>query len=138
MNLFGRSCRLQAVPLTILLVIAAIPANQVPAGLLATEPVIEVAAADKERDRIREFVEREDVRQQMEALGVDPNEAAAGIEGLSDSEIQQIAVYVAEEEPAGQSAIAAVLGAILFILVVLVITDLFGYTHVFPFARSQR
>jgi hypothetical protein len=40
-----------------------------------------------------------------------------------------------DQLPAGQSAVGAVVGAILIIFLVLLITDLLGLTNVFPFVR---
>lgn len=137
MNPYRRCRRYWTLPLALLLVAAVSPAAQVRAGAVSGEGVIEVAAADEVRQRVEDFVGREDVREQLEALGVDPEEAAARLEGLSDAEVRQIASYV-EEEPASLGAVAILPGAILFILVVLVITDLLGVTRVFPFVRSQR
>ena len=124
MNSFRRYCRHWTLPLALLLVLTANPAT-------------EVAATEEDRQRLQEFVGREDVRNRMEALGLDPDEAAARLGDLSDAEARRIASYV-EEEPAGQGALAILLGAILFILVVLVITDLLGVTRVFPFVRARR
>ncbi len=83
-----------------------------------------------------EFLAREDVRRQFEALGIDADEAAARAGSLSDAEVTQIAGQI-DELPAGQNVAGAILGAALLIFLVLLITDLLGLTNVYPFVRAQ-
>jgi hypothetical protein len=69
-------------------------------------------------------------------LGVDPGEAAARVASLSDRQIQDIAGRI-EELPAGQGAAGAIVGAALVIFIALLITDVLGYTDIFPFVKHQ-
>jgi len=110
------------------------PLDAAHAALVTTGQAIEAGAAGGERDRVAAFLAREDVRAQMVALGVDPVEAVNRVAGLSDAEVRQIAGHL-DRLPAGQSAVGAVIGAALFIFLVLLITDLLGLTNVFPFVR---
>ena len=81
------------------------------------------------------FLGREDVRAQLKALGVSPDEAEARVAALSDAEIKRIAGHI-DSLPAGQGAVGAIVGAAVLIFVLLVITDLVGLTHVFGFTRK--
>ena len=81
-----------------------------------------------------EIGQRDDVRRQMVALGVEPAEAAARAAALSDPKVREIAGQL-DRLPAGQSAVGAVVGAALLIFLVLLITDLLGLTDVFPFVN---
>jgi cytochrome c1 len=112
------------------------PIETARAALITTEQAIEATAAEGDRERVKAFLARDDVRTQMVALGVDPVEAANRVAGLSDAEVRQIAGHL-DQLPAGQNAIAAVIGAALFIFLVLLITDLLGLTDVFPFVRHR-
>ena len=112
------------------------PIGTARAALITTGQAIEATAAQGDRDRVRAFLARDDVRTQMVALGVDPVEAVDRVAALSDAEVRQIAGHL-DRLPAGQSAIAAVIGAALFIFLVLLITDLLGLTDVFPFVRHR-
>ena len=76
------------------------------------------------------FLERADVREQIVALGVDPNEAAARVRAL-DAQVREIAGQL-DQLPAGQSAIGIIVGAILLVFLILLLTDLLGLTNVFP------
>ncbi len=102
--------------------------------MVTTDRVIDEITIQDDRARVMDFLVRDDVRQQLEALGIDPDEAAARADSLSDAEIMQIAGQL-DELPAGQDALGAIVGAILVIFIVLLITDLLGLTNVFPFVR---
>ena len=123
-----------ALALAVVMFVLTGPIDAAHAALVTTGQAIEAGAAEGERDRVAAFLAREDVRAQMVALGVDPVEAVNRVAGLSDAEVGQIAGHL-YQLPAGQSAVGAVIGAALFIFLVLLITDLLGLTNVFPFVR---
>lgn len=99
------------------------------AGIVSTEAVV----ASAERERLAGFLDRADVRERLQALGVDPAETKARVAALSDDEAAQLAARM-DELPAGGD----VLGVALIVFLVLLFTDIMGYTKVFPFTRSVR
>jgi hypothetical protein len=123
-----------ALALAVVMFVLTGPIDAARAALVTTGQAIEAGVAGDERERVAAFLAREDVRVQMVALGVDPVEAVNRAAGLSDAEVRQIAGHL-DRLPAGQSAVGAVIGAALFIFLVLLITDLLGLTNVFPFVR---
>jgi hypothetical protein len=100
------------------------------AGMLATD----AALASGDRDRVAAMLDRTEVRSQLEALGVNPADVKARVDALSDAEVAQVAGRL-EALPAGGEAI---IGAIVFIFLILLITDILGLTKIFPFTRSVR
>jgi hypothetical protein len=124
----------KAIALTIVaaIFVTSLPVGAARAGLVTTEQVVDATAAASDRERLAAVLLRDDVRQQMEALGVDRDEAMARLASLSDQEIQQIAGKI-DELPAGQSFIAGVLIVAGAVLLALVILDLVGVTDVFTF-----
>ena len=124
----------KAIALTIVaaIFVTSLPVGAARAGLVTTEQVVDATAAASDRERLAAVFLRDDVRQQMEALGVDREEAMARLASLSDQEIQQIAGKI-DELPAGQSFIAGVLIIAGAVLIALVILDLVGVTDVFAF-----
>lgn len=100
----------------------------VQAGMVGTHAVV----ASGERDRIVAFLEREDVRQQLQAQGVSPADVKARVAALTDEEAAQLAANM-DSMPAG-----GVLGLILLVFLVLLLTDILGFTKVFPFTRPVR
>ena len=114
------------------LLAAALPAGQARAGLVGTEQVVQSIAAQQDRDRLRGFMLRDDVRSQMVALGVDPAEASARIDGLTEEEIARIVGEI-DQLPAGQDAAVVIISGALAVLLILILTDILGYTDVFSF-----
>jgi len=109
-------------------------AQQLRAELIATSAVLE-SATDPARDRVVGFLERADVRTQLEALGVDPAEARARVDALSEAQIAALDARLAEL-PAGGDFVGVVVAVLVAILLILLITDLLGYTDVFPFINE--
>ncbi len=130
-----QSMRALAVGMAFVMLMTSLPLNFAQAAMVTTDQVIAQSAVADDRARVMRFMAREDVRQQLQALGIDPDEAARRTESLSDDEIQQIAERM-DELPAGQSAIGVVVLIILVLFLVLVITDLTGATDVFPFINK--
>ena len=127
--------RTLAVGLAILMAMTTLPMGLAQAKMVTTDQVIEQSTSSDDRAQVRDFLMREDVQQQLTLLGVDPDEAAERVAGLSDEEIQQI-VGQLDELPAGEGGLGVVVGAILIIFLVLLITDLLGLTDVFPFVKK--
>ena len=117
--------------------ITSLPVGAARAGLVTTEQVVDATAAASDRERLAAVLVRDDVRQQMEALGVDRNEAIARLASLSDQEVQQIAGKL-DELPAGQNFLVGVLIVAGAVLLGLVITDLLGITNVFAVINPVR
>ena len=100
------------------------------AGMVGTDAV--VTDSSGERERIATFLDREDVRVQLQAQGVSPEDVKARVAALTDDEAAQLAGRI-DSLPAG-----GILGLILLIFLILLITDILGLTKVFPFTRTAR
>lgn len=106
------------------------------AALVGTQDALAMDA-DKtvaQRDAVRNFLQRNDVTAQLEKLGIKAEDAQARVDTLTDSEVASIAGKL-DQLPAGGNGIV---GAIVFIFVLLLITDILGLTKVFPFTRSVK
>jgi hypothetical protein len=137
MTSFLRFGRAIALTMVLVLLISSLPLGAAQAALITTDRVIGDQARDgaqQERRKVDAFLQRQDVRDQMIAFGVDPAEARARVGSLSDGEIRQIAGQI-DQLPAGQGVLVALIGAAVLIFLVLLITDLLGLTHIFPFVR---
>ncbi len=131
------SRRILTLFLAAVMMLTSLPIVPAHAALITTDRVVEAEALADDRARVMAFMTREDVRAQLEALGIDPAEAARRAESLTEDEIGQIAGRL-DELPAGQNAVGVVVGAILIIFLVLLFTDLMGLTDVYPFVKSQK
>ena len=136
MTKFRKLSRYLAMPVALAMFfnLGVLPAAQ--AAMVPTDQVIEQSSAAKDRERVQSFLAREDVQQQMEALGVDSENAAARVAGLSDAEVQKIANKL-DELPAGQDAVGTILGVLIIILVVLLVTDILCFTSFYPFTKCM-
>src|SRR6185436_8677720 len=96
------------------------------AALVATE-----AALDHQR--IGQLLERADVQRELRARGVDLAQARERAAALTDAEAAQIVSNI-DQLPAGG---VGIIGAILIVFLVLLLTDILGYTKVFPFTKPM-
>jgi hypothetical protein len=99
------------------------------AGIVSTEALV----AGAQQERLAALLDRSDVRARLQAYGVSPEQAKARVVALSDEEAAKLAAQL-DELPAGGD----VLGVALIVFLVLLFTDIMGYTKVFPFTRSMR
>lgn len=86
-----------------------------------------------ERARVADLLGRTDVQAGLARYGVNQEQAAARVAALSDEEVMQLGQRL-DKVPAGGD----VIGVIVFIFLVLLITDILGLTKIFPFTRSVR
>ncbi|HKQ29126.1 MAG TPA: PA2779 family protein [Burkholderiales bacterium] len=115
---------------TLLIVCLAGLGLPVHAGMLPTQ----AGAGGNDRSQVLSILDRQEVRAGLEARGVSPAEVKARVAAMSDDEVAQLAGQL-ESLPAGG---ADVLGVLLVVFIVLLITDILGFTKIFPFTRSVR
>jgi len=123
--------RAVALTMSVVLLITSLPAGLAQAAMITTDQVIGV---QDERGKVKAFLQRVDVRSEMVALGVDPAEAEARVASLSDREVARIAGQI-DSMPAGKGVFVALIGAAVLVFLVLLVTDLLGLTHIFPFVN---
>ena len=99
------------------------------AGIVSSEALV----AGTQQERLAGLLERSDVRAQLQAYGVSPAQAQERVAALSDEEAARLAARL-DELPAGGD----LLGAAVLVFLVLLFTDVMGYTKIFPFTRSVR
>ena len=107
-----------------------LPAHSVLAVMVGTETIL-VNQKEKEfRESIRAFLEREEVQSILSAGGIDPGEAQKRVESLTDAEVRAIADKI-EQLPAGSDAAVTLVYVLIIAFLVLLITELLGYTDIF-------
>jgi len=84
------------------------------AGIIATDQAAAVASAQTDRALVLAALNRGDIRNQLQAQGVDPADARERVAALSDQELRKLAGTI-EIAPAGADAtfLAIVLGGVL-------------------------
>lgn len=110
------------------------------ATMIGTEAVARAAAttegtrsADDARAQVLATFEREDVQRQLVERGVSLAQARERVAAMTDDEALAMSQQI-DAAPAGGD----ILGALVFIFVLLLVTDILGLTKVFPFTRSAR
>jgi hypothetical protein len=130
MTFFKTYLRWLATPLAAIVFVASCGVRVAHAGIVTTDQAAHQQAVAVDRDQLLAALDRQDVRDQLEALGVSPQEAAKRINALSDQQLAEVADHV-DHMPAGQGFIGFVIGVALITLIVLVVTDALDVTDVF-------
>ena len=112
-----------------------LPLQSAFAGIVETDQAVSHELAGQDRARINAFIDREDVLAQLQKQGVTAGEAKARVNALTDDEAHKIAGKL-DQLPAGGDVLG-IIGILLFIFVVLLVTDILGLTHFFPFTTHQ-
>jgi len=116
------------------MLLMSLPVQTVQAAMVKTETVLTLSTAKNVRENLNQFLKREDVKAIMMAQGISPIEAKARVDSLSDAEITQLADKM-DQLPAGGSTFSVIIGAAVIIFIVLLITDILGYTDIFTFVK---
>lgn len=110
-----------------------VPFHSAHAGVVGTDKVAVSSQFQSERERIRSFLDREDVRKALQNQGIDANNAKARVDALTDEEVQRVAGRL-DKMPVGGD----IIGILFLVFIILLITDIMGFTKVFSFTRPVR
>lgn len=130
---FARQCLIQC--LIASLIFAGLPVSA-GAAIVGTDAAIHGAEADADRARVRAFIARAEVGDYLRTQGVPAEEALARVDALSDAEVRALAQRL-DELPAGASVAGDLVGAAVVVFIVLLITDILGFTDIFPFVKKH-
>jgi hypothetical protein len=84
---------------------------------------------------LKSLLAREDIKAVLIFQGIDPQEALARIDGLSDAEVNDI-VNKLDQLPAG-GFLGELLIVVALVFIILLFTDMAGYTDIFPFVKKK-
>lgn len=106
------------------------------AAMVETATLVSAQEVDVSRARLATLLAREDVGVALQGQGITAEEAQQRANSLSDQEVVKLAQNL-DALPAGaDGGVGSVIGALVFIFVVLLITDILGFTDVFPFVHK--
>ncbi len=105
------------------------------AVMVSTAEILKQKQQDLTRERLHMLLYRSEVRKHLEGWGVNPEEAKARIDSLTDQEIAEIAARI-DQLPAGGDGLGVIVGAAVLIFLVLLVTDVLGVTDIFPFIKK--
>ena len=99
------------------------------AGMIGTQTLVEKGQTSASHERVEEFILRENVRDQILALGVDPAEVQDRLAALTGDELRFLEQQI-DDMPAG-GGVLVVIGIVFVVLIVLELTgtiDIFKKT----------
>jgi uncharacterized protein DUF6627 len=102
--------------------------------MASTEVILGQSATISSKDKVVQFMAREDVTKKFEEMGVKPEMIEQRLASMTDKEASQIAYHI-DTLPAGGDAGSSLVGAVVFVFLVLLITDILGLTNVFNFTK---
>ncbi len=124
--------------LVVSLCYAGLPTRLAQAELIATDRLETAGRAPlSARERVDSLFERADVRAALERHGVSADDAKARVDALSDDEVERLAARF-DSLPAAGDALGSFLWFGFLVFVVLLITDILGFTKVFSFTRPAK
>ena len=123
--------------MTAVTLLIAVPYQPLLAAMVPTDSTIYDNKAEEARDHLKSLISRNDIRKSLLSQGIDPDEAKIRVESLSDSAAIAVADQI-EQLPAGSGSVGIIIGAALIIFLVLLATDILGYTDVFPFVNKHK
>lgn len=106
------------------------------ADLVGTEAVVRTPAANAERARVADVFSRAQVQDYLRAQGVDPALVQARVAALADDQVQVLAANL-DALPAAGSTGGDLIFAGLVVFLTLLVTDILGYTDVYPFVKKR-
>jgi hypothetical protein len=106
------------------------------AAMIETESVVDSERVQNAREYLKTFLAREDVKSTLVSQGIDPREARSRIDSLTEEEARFVADHL-DEMPAGGGFFTTLLIVVFLVFVILLVTDITGYTDIFPFVKSK-
>ena len=103
------------------------------AALVSTPTLLNQQQVLDNRAKLNQLLQREDLAAQLHEAGVNPADIQARVDALSEQEVASL-VERFEQLPAGGD----VLSTVVVIFLVLLLTDILGYTDIFPFVVKHK
>ncbi len=110
--------------------------QSVSAAMIGTESIINVDRGQNPRDYLNNLLAREEIQAALISQGIDPQEAQDRIDNLSDDEIGKF-VHEMDQLPAGGGFFETFIVIVFLIFLILLVTDISGYTDVFTFVKKH-
>lgn len=122
-----RPIRKKAQPVAILMIILtmvlSVPYQAAFAALVETETMLDMNRGQEARETLKQFMVRQDIRSAIVSQGVDPLEAEARLNSLTDAEVIQLADQI-DQLPAGGDVLGLAIAVLVIVILVLVIIRL--------------
>jgi len=100
------------------------------ASIVSTTELVNKQTVQAEKLRLANLLSQDQVRSQLVSMGVDPQDAIKRLDNMTDEEVQSFAAQM-DQLPTG----SGILELAVIVFLVLLVTDLMGYTNIFPFVK---
>lgn len=100
------------------------------ADMVSTDSVVAEQKLDHDRDELKSMLQKQEVQQTLERMGVSQEQVEQRINSLTPQELADFNQQLAEA-PTGES----VVGVIAFFVFVFIVTDMLCATNIFSFVR---
>jgi len=94
------------------------------AEMVTTPEILNQVERSAQVEMVETYLAREEVRLQMEGMGVDPVLASERLASLTDAQLQQLSLNI-QEAPAGGA-----LGVVIAVLVIILLLEILGITNI--------
>ena len=112
------------------------PCQSAMAAMIETESVVNTDRAQNAREYLKSLLAREEVKSALVSQGIDPLEAENRLNSLTDEEATRVADQL-QALPAAGGFFTTLLIVALIVFLVLLVTDITGYTDIFPFVKAK-
>jgi hypothetical protein len=136
MELIRKVSKPTAIFLSIYMLMLACPYQSAWAAMIGTESITNVDRSQSPRDYLNNLLAREDIQAALVSQGIDPQEAQARIDSLSDAEVNDI-VDKLDQLPAAGGVLETILLIAFLVFAIFIVTDIAGYTDIFPFIKKK-
>ena len=108
----------------------------VQAAMVSTPEILQAQDNGLARDKVRLFLQRQDVGDYLQSMGVEMQEAQSRVDTMTNEEVRML-VNKIDQMPAGGDGVGFILAVAIVVFVVLVFTDILGVTDVFTFIKKR-
>lgn len=103
------------------------------AAMIGADAIVAAQSRQDAESNIQRALARTEVAKTLESLGVPTDQVQERVAALSDEDVARLSDRI-DRLPAGGDFF----GTVGVIFVILLITDILGFTKIFPFTRAQR
>jgi hypothetical protein len=115
--------------LTLVVLLSSLMAGYAQVGLVSTDSMIHAGEENYSQQQLQTALESEELKLQLQELGVDTAQLNDRIGSLTPTEIAQLNAQL-EQQPAG-----GIVGVLLTVFIVFIITDMLCATDIFSFVK---
>jgi hypothetical protein len=136
MNFMDKALKPTSIFLTVVFLMVPAFYQSASAAMIGTNTLLTADRSQDTRDCLHDLITREDIKKALVARGINPLEAKARIDSLSDDELELISGKIADL-PAGGDATGFVLVVGAVIIIALMIVEYFSEVKMFPQLYSE-